>query len=416
MRRAAIPGLLVLAVLRLPSLMEPHWYTDEAGYLNVARQLLQGKILYLQTWNNKPPLMLWTFALDVKLFGSSEIALHVLTLITGRGHDRGCRVGGVAAVHAAARADRGGDRRGDPRAPDRRRGARAPGEPADRTAHVGGRDHPGAHPSRRSDGRTAAIPMVAARRRGPHGRGDRVPADVRRRDVGVLSRDAAGAEAAPPRCLHLLGTVVAITAAWLAWRSSLPGSAMWPSRSPASTSTTPRRRCRSSAVGGVAHFGLALAATSLIAAGAIASRNRDRVDWVVMLWAGATLVVTAVAGQQYPHFLAPAVAPLTLLVGRAPAAVAARGFAARNWRDILGPGLAGGRARDRDPDGEGRGSRLDADPAVGDQLPHAQRLLRRRGLGGLRPHVADDLAGRFRLPRGRRRQGRRLDHPQRVQR
>src|ERR1700733_11840281 len=63
--------------------MEPHWYTDEGGYLNVARQLLQGKILYLQTWNNKPPLMLWTFALDVKLFGTSEIALHVLTLITG---------------------------------------------------------------------------------------------------------------------------------------------------------------------------------------------------------------------------------------------------------------------------------------------------------------------------------------------
>jgi 4-amino-4-deoxy-L-arabinose transferase-like glycosyltransferase len=75
--------LLVLAVLRLPSFMEPHWYTDEAGYLNVARELLQGKVLYSQTWNNKPPLMLWTIALDVKLFASSEIALHLLTLISG---------------------------------------------------------------------------------------------------------------------------------------------------------------------------------------------------------------------------------------------------------------------------------------------------------------------------------------------
>ena len=83
MRRAAIPGLVTLAVLRLPSLMEPHWYTDEAGYLNVARELLNGKVLYSQTWNNKPPLMLWTMALDFKLFGSSEIALHVLTLVTG---------------------------------------------------------------------------------------------------------------------------------------------------------------------------------------------------------------------------------------------------------------------------------------------------------------------------------------------
>ena len=30
-------------VLRLPSLIEPHWYTDEAGYVNVARSLLNGK-------------------------------------------------------------------------------------------------------------------------------------------------------------------------------------------------------------------------------------------------------------------------------------------------------------------------------------------------------------------------------------
>src|SRR6202035_3216714 len=45
--------------------------------------LLSGKILYSQTWNNKPPGMLWTIALEVKLFGSSEIGLHVLTLISG---------------------------------------------------------------------------------------------------------------------------------------------------------------------------------------------------------------------------------------------------------------------------------------------------------------------------------------------
>src|SRR6202050_5490251 len=63
--------------------MEPHWYTDEAGYVNVARELLKGKVLYSQTWNNKPPLMLWTIALEVKLFGSSEIAPHVLTFISG---------------------------------------------------------------------------------------------------------------------------------------------------------------------------------------------------------------------------------------------------------------------------------------------------------------------------------------------
>ena len=49
MRRAARSRAWAgdLAILRLPSLMEPHWYTDEAGYVNVARSLLDGKILYL---------------------------------------------------------------------------------------------------------------------------------------------------------------------------------------------------------------------------------------------------------------------------------------------------------------------------------------------------------------------------------
>src|SRR6202166_3137744 len=83
MRRAAVPGLVTLVILRLPSLMEPHWYTDEAGYVNVGRSLLQGKVLYAQIWNNKPPLMLWTIAAEVRVFGASETWLHVLTLITG---------------------------------------------------------------------------------------------------------------------------------------------------------------------------------------------------------------------------------------------------------------------------------------------------------------------------------------------
>jgi 4-amino-4-deoxy-L-arabinose transferase-like glycosyltransferase len=62
------------------------------------------------------------------------------------------------------------------------------------------------------------------------------------------------------------------------------------------------------------HFAIAGFATLLIAAGAVLARNRARLDWVLLLWAGATIVVTAVAGQPFPHFLAPAVAPLTLLL------------------------------------------------------------------------------------------------------
>ena len=43
-----IAGLAKNAVVaRLPSFFEPHWYSDEAGYATVARELLRGKTLYV---------------------------------------------------------------------------------------------------------------------------------------------------------------------------------------------------------------------------------------------------------------------------------------------------------------------------------------------------------------------------------
>jgi 4-amino-4-deoxy-L-arabinose transferase-like glycosyltransferase len=337
-RRAAIPGLLVLAVLRLPSLMEPHWYTDEAGYLNVARQLLQGKILYLQTWNNKPPLMLWTFALDVKLFGTSEIALHVLTLITGA-------VTIAAVVWAASRLY------------------------TPRRALIAGV--------------IAAVilglPIVDAELALPESlliapltwagaiilvhilRGDR--SDAPRRfpwwplGAGVLVAAAIAyqqtsvaetsafflAMLLAPKLLRrdafvFLGTVAVITLAWLGVAIITAGAGKVAFALAGFYVNYTKAALPSSAAGGLAHFGLALAATVLIAAGAIAGRRRDRVDWVVMLWAGATLVVTAVAGQEYPHFLTPAVAPLSLLGVGLPAP--SRGWLrGHSLRELIGPGL-----------------------------------------------------------------------------
>ncbi len=70
-------------MLRLPSFFEPHWYTDEASYVGVARALLRGRVLYSQIWNNKPPLQSWTIAAEVRLFGASETGLHALTFLTG---------------------------------------------------------------------------------------------------------------------------------------------------------------------------------------------------------------------------------------------------------------------------------------------------------------------------------------------
>jgi len=42
-------------ILRLPSLIEPYWYGDEGIYAGVASQILQGKKLYVDVWDHKPP-------------------------------------------------------------------------------------------------------------------------------------------------------------------------------------------------------------------------------------------------------------------------------------------------------------------------------------------------------------------------
>lgn len=78
-----LPGVLAYLAFRLPSLLQPHWYTDEAGYAVAGREMLSGKIPYSQVWNNKPPLHLASVGAVVHLFGSTETALHVLTLVFG---------------------------------------------------------------------------------------------------------------------------------------------------------------------------------------------------------------------------------------------------------------------------------------------------------------------------------------------
>ena len=168
-----------------------------------------------------------------------------------------------------------------------------------------------------------------------------------------------------------LGTVVVITAAWLAAAIITAGAGTVAFALAGFYVSYTQKALPTSAAGGVVHFGLAFAAALLIAAGAIANRRRTRVDWVLALWAGATLVVTAIAGQPYPHFLAPAVAPLTLLVCGASVPSRLR-FHDRQPAVARRPRSADCRARDRDPDGEGRRYRLAADPSVGDQLPHPQ--------------------------------------------
>lgn len=64
-------GLTFLFVLlRIPSLIEPHWYGDEGIYQIIAIALNKGSVLYRDIWDNKPPLLYVIYALvNGSLFG-----------------------------------------------------------------------------------------------------------------------------------------------------------------------------------------------------------------------------------------------------------------------------------------------------------------------------------------------------------
>jgi len=70
-------------LLRLPSLIEPQWYQDEAGYASTAWLMHLGYGLYVDAWNNKPPVLFGIYGLSALLFGASEAGLHVLSILSG---------------------------------------------------------------------------------------------------------------------------------------------------------------------------------------------------------------------------------------------------------------------------------------------------------------------------------------------
>src|SRR6185437_5190831 len=60
--------------LRLPSIIEPYWYGDEAVYEVIGQSMNHGQLLYRDIWDNKPPLLYGIYAFangdqtDVKTF------------------------------------------------------------------------------------------------------------------------------------------------------------------------------------------------------------------------------------------------------------------------------------------------------------------------------------------------------------
>lgn len=75
-------SLLVILtfVLRFPSFESNYYGEDEAFYLTSAERIVDGGIQYLDTWDNKPPVILWVYSFFVWLFGSgAALAIRIFT-------------------------------------------------------------------------------------------------------------------------------------------------------------------------------------------------------------------------------------------------------------------------------------------------------------------------------------------------
>lgn len=69
----------VFFLLRLPSLFEPLWYGDEGIYEVIGLGLNQGRLLYRDIWDNKPPLLYVVYA----IFHSDQPIIRFVSLLFG---------------------------------------------------------------------------------------------------------------------------------------------------------------------------------------------------------------------------------------------------------------------------------------------------------------------------------------------
>jgi hypothetical protein len=76
--------IITFIILRIPSLFETFWYGDEGIYGAVAHGILNGKILYAETWDHKPPLIFLIYLLGMP-FGAyiSILFAKILNIIAG---------------------------------------------------------------------------------------------------------------------------------------------------------------------------------------------------------------------------------------------------------------------------------------------------------------------------------------------
>lgn len=70
--------ILIFIVLRIPSLFEGYWYGDEGIYASVAQGMHQGKLIFNDIWDHKPPLIEWIYFLES--FRGWEMGLFLVKL------------------------------------------------------------------------------------------------------------------------------------------------------------------------------------------------------------------------------------------------------------------------------------------------------------------------------------------------
>lgn len=71
--------VLIFCLLRVPSVIEPYWYGDEGVYQVLGIAMNQGRLLYAEIWDNKPPLLYIIYA----LFNGDLFYVRLLSLIVG---------------------------------------------------------------------------------------------------------------------------------------------------------------------------------------------------------------------------------------------------------------------------------------------------------------------------------------------
>lgn len=74
--------LLLVVILRIPSLFEPYWYGDEGIYLTVGQAMSRGSRLYAQIVDHKTPIIYWLAELSGKLIGLKLILITASGLST----------------------------------------------------------------------------------------------------------------------------------------------------------------------------------------------------------------------------------------------------------------------------------------------------------------------------------------------